>query len=387
MPPVRRILIVDDDRANRRILQKMFEAEGFVALNADSVEAAQKIIETEPEKIDLVLSDIQMPGKTGFDLVRWMKQRQPDANEVPVLLITSALPEPENRIFGLSLGAIDYVLRSLDSRELILRVTRAIEHFEQLKNLRSTLEDTEDLASAGRLMAATNHEIGNLAQIAKSTASFLNDSLGKKNLDDLTLRALRSMKASCDMLADVSKTMGAMIGRGPTMSTLINLTKEVQSVVEMTKPLLKNCTVDLHVPPEDIWVSAVATHLKQILINFLINARDAIREMNNAVSGHISIHVQPTDANWVRITVRDNGVGLPESGSRDEFQAFASTKQLRGGKGLGLWLSSRFAREMGGNLSLSSEGAGKGATATLELRRAAAPIDINIDSYLSAEEI
>ena len=67
--------------------------------------------------------------------------------------------------------------------------------------------------------------------------------------------------------------------------------------------------------------------------------------------------------------VIDNGIGLSTPGERTEFQAFDTTKKLRGGQGLGLWLCARLLEGMGGHLSLKSNGVGQGACATITLPR------------------
>ncbi|MEI6398583.1 MAG: hypothetical protein WCO71_07430, partial [Pseudomonadota bacterium] len=69
---------------------------------------------------------------------------------------------------------------------------------------------------------------------------------------------------------------------------------------------------------------------------------------------------------------------------RTDFEAFKTTKAIRGGKGLGLWLCSRLACAMGGRIALESKGAGMGATAFIELKHSAAPVkdSFNISDYL-----
>lgn len=382
------ILIVDDDSANLFILQVTFEEKGYRVLAARNVDEAQQVLVERAHEIDLVLSDIQMPGKTGFDLVRWAKENQSRLPEIPILLITSQLPDPENRIFGLSLGAVDYIVRSIDSREVELRVSHAIDHFSQLRSLRAGLEDSENLASLGRLLAASNHEIRNLAQIAKTATDILQSAIGRSvGIDQIGEDALSAVRRSTDLLADMSKSMGHLIAKDQTKPSLISvsLADEVQAVLGMMRPLMKNCFFELNLgdPALGIWAAASPMHLKQILINLLMNARDAMGEINLPVGGCVTIAVTPSPHDRVTIRIKDNGVGLPAKESRSEFQPFASTKQLRGGTGLGLWLSARFATAMGGSLKLQSNGPGKGAEATLELHSAKRVAPIDISNYLS----
>lgn len=371
---------------NLRILQKTFEEEGYDVLTARDVDEAQAVLMEQGRTIDLVLSDIQMPGKTGFDLVRWAKEHQEQLPEIPILLITSQLPEPENRIFGLSLGAVDYLVRSLDSREIVLRVHHAIAHFAQLRSLKASLEDSENLAAVGRFLAAANHEIRNLAQIAKTSTDILHTRLtNSKNLDDTNREALSAMKRTTDMLAEVSRTMGNLVGKAQPTAKAVNLDAEIRNVIGMIRPILTRCHLEtgFGVVKDDRWVFANPTHLKQILINLLMNAQDAIREVSLPVGGHICLGVTTATEDCVLVSIKDNGVGLSSPETRTDFQAFSSTKQLRGGKGLGLWLSARFAEAMGGSLTLRSEGPGRGAEAILRLRSAKGISVMDISSFLN----
>jgi signal transduction histidine kinase len=363
------ILLVDDNFPNLKILGDTFRDSGFAILTASSVEAAQDQLKTHTDDIDLVLSDIQMPGLTGFDLVSWMKAEKGPIGAIPILLITSQLPETENRIKGLSLGAVDYLLRSLDPEELVIRATHAIESFTQIRGLRQTLEHTENLASTGRLFAASNHEIKNVAQIIRMGVNVLERELSPESgASETCQRAIGMLAQSSTLLTDITKLIGGLVSNSEAPSGSLELTGLIRNVATMVKPLLKKDVELACDVPEQVSVLGSSTFVKQILINLLLNARDAIEEVKSEFRGRIVINIAAKDGE-VDVVVTDSGVGFPSEETRSDFQPFASTKQLRGGTGLGLWLSSHLAQKMGGRLTLSSHGLGKGARATLTLKR------------------
>lgn len=365
------VLIVDDNRSNLRILGATFEDNGFTIYSASSVETAQETLTKHSHEIDLVLSDIQMPGLSGFDLVKWMKAENNPIKDIPILLITSQLPESENRILGLSLGAVDYLLRALDPQELVIRVTQAIERFNHIKNLRTSLESSENLASAGRLFAASNHEIKNITQIIQFMTGILARELhpSKVATSDTCQQALKMLQQSSTMLANVTKMIGGIVGNSETPLGAIVLESLVSQIASLTKPLLKG-HIDLSFDAGACdSVIGSETFLQQILINLILNARDAIDESRTDGSGKITIQCSSIDDTFVELKVIDNGAGFPARDTRKSFQPFASTKQMRGGTGLGLWLSSHLAEKMGASLTLESEGPGRGATAKLTLKK------------------
>jgi signal transduction histidine kinase len=365
------ILIVDDDRANLTILAAMFADHGFSTFTASSVDQAQAFLVDQANRIDLVISDIQMPRLTGFDLVQWMKSQANGIESIPILLITSQISDSEHRIKGLSLGAVDYLSKSLDMDELVLRAKHAIENFNQIKTLRSTLEKTESLVSTGRLFAASNHEIKNVAQIIQMAFGILERELlqEKVQISSTAERAVKILAQSSSLLSDVTKMIGSIVTNSEPSVGPVDVDAIICSVVTMIRALLKS-EVELSYDSQgSIWAIGSTTFLKQILINLVLNARDAIEEKKKSSRGKIVVKILQCDSDC-EIYVIDNGVGFPAEETRLEFQAFASTKQLRGGTGLGLWLSSQLAQKMNGSLSLSSSGLGQGAEAKIKIKRA-----------------
>ncbi|HUL06439.1 MAG TPA: response regulator [Candidatus Acidoferrum sp.] len=109
------ILVVDDDKRLRELLRKYLTEQGFrVTVATDAADARRKL---EGFAFDLLVLDIMMPGESGLELTRALRQR----NGVPILLLT-AMGEPEDRIAGLETGADDYLAKPFEPRELVLRI-------------------------------------------------------------------------------------------------------------------------------------------------------------------------------------------------------------------------------------------------------------------------
>lgn len=370
-----KILLVDDFKPNLRILELSLAEAGFRSSSAQSLEEAKVYLQRE--SFDLVLSDIQMPGGGGFELLSWIQEQ--GLSEVPVLLITSALPEAEHRVRGLSLGAVDYVLRSLSSDEIILRVQKAIEHVREIKRLKASLEDSEKLAALGRVIAASHHEIKNLVQIIRLSAGIVSQR-SQTEEDKILLNAAK-------MLAELTGSMNALLKDRDAPSEVIDLSELIAEMVFMSKPVLNGIAVSCTFPAsERHWVKASPIALKQVLLNLFLNARDAIDEAQSP-GGLITIAVTEEGDSALRLEVRDAGVGLPTPSVLTQFPAFRSTKSLRGGTGLGLWLSARLLKGMGARLELASDGPGQGARASVWLEREKAPPPpLDLSAYLDADD-
>lgn len=116
-----RILIVDDDKNIVRLLKAYLEQAGLATLTAFDGEEAQRMIRRE--RPDLVVLDLMLPRRDGWDITRWMRSDKQLAS-IPILMLTARV-EDVDKILGLELGADDYLTKPFNPREVVARV-RAI---------------------------------------------------------------------------------------------------------------------------------------------------------------------------------------------------------------------------------------------------------------------
>ncbi|MBN9073704.1 MAG: response regulator [Rhizobiales bacterium] len=113
------LLVVDDDTRIRNLLKQYLTENGFrVTVAATAAEARRKLAGLD---FDLLVLDVMMPGETGVELTRSLR----DEKNVPILMLT-ALSETDSRIAGLEAGADDYLPKPFDPRELILRINNIL---------------------------------------------------------------------------------------------------------------------------------------------------------------------------------------------------------------------------------------------------------------------
>jgi two-component system phosphate regulon response regulator OmpR len=113
------LLVVDDDRRIRDLLSRFLHGEGYRVTTADN--AADARAKLGSLSFDLLVLDVMMPGETGFDLARSLRE----TSAVPILMLT-ARAEADSRIQGLELGADDYVPKPFEPRELSLRIANIL---------------------------------------------------------------------------------------------------------------------------------------------------------------------------------------------------------------------------------------------------------------------
>ncbi|MBV8837384.1 MAG: response regulator [Alphaproteobacteria bacterium] len=113
------LLVVDDDRRIRDLLSRFLNGEGYRVTTADN--AADARAKLGSLAFDLLVLDVMMPGETGFQLAKSLRQ----TSAVPILMLT-AKAEADSRIAGLELGADDYVPKPFEPRELSLRIANIL---------------------------------------------------------------------------------------------------------------------------------------------------------------------------------------------------------------------------------------------------------------------
>ena len=113
------LLVVDDDRRIRDLLSRFLASEGYRVTTADH--AAEARAKLHGLHFDLLILDVMMPGESGFDLAKSLRE----TSTVPILMLT-ARDETAMRIEGLQIGADDYVAKPFEPRELSLRIANIL---------------------------------------------------------------------------------------------------------------------------------------------------------------------------------------------------------------------------------------------------------------------
>ena len=117
------ILAVDDEMWNLKVLESYLVAQGYRFITAMNAQEALDVLEREPN-VDIVLSDVMMPGMNGFQLCHEIKKMK-KFQSLPVILIT-ALTETINKVSGLTAGASDFLSKPVDPVELKARISAHI---------------------------------------------------------------------------------------------------------------------------------------------------------------------------------------------------------------------------------------------------------------------
>jgi putative two-component system response regulator len=195
-----RILVVDDNQDNTFLMRELLGTQGYEVLLASNAHEADESMRSDPP--DLVLLDVIMPGKSGYELCREWKS-DPETRLIPVIMITG-LSDREDKIRGIEVGADDFLNKPIFPEELFARVHSLIrlkEFTDELDNAEAVLctlgrsVESRDPYTEGHCERLANYAsqlgihlgLGLDEQVALKRGGFLHD-LGKVAIPDAILK-------------------------------------------------------------------------------------------------------------------------------------------------------------------------------------------------------
>jgi PAS domain S-box-containing protein len=272
-------------------------------------------------------------------------------------------------------GAIRWVRDRLfpvrNAKNEIYRVARVTSDITRRREMEALLR-TADI-NKNEFLATLAHELRNPLSPIRSAAALLanggDDNIGlRERARDVITRQVDHLAHLVDDLLDVARiSQGKIVLRTES----INIGPVIAQAIETATPLLqsRHHTLDVQLPPVDIWVSGDTVRLAQSVGNLLHNAAKFTPE-----HGKVTVRVQlvgEVGAQQVRIDVIDNGIGIERSNLSRIFGMFAQVSvapdRAQEGLGIGLSLVSRLLEMHGGRLTATSPGIGLGSTFTVEL--------------------
>ncbi|MHC1751703.1 HD domain-containing phosphohydrolase [Humidesulfovibrio sp.] len=194
-----RILVVDDELINRKVLEGMLKSFGLDCVTAESGPAALALLDPS---IDLVLLDIMMPGMDGFAVARAIRA-MPAYADLPIVMVT-ALSAREDRLTAVQAGANDFVAKPIDSTELKVRMTSLLRmklYHNKVKDYQQHLEEMVEEKTGALQSALTDLENARLATLRANMETIHKLSAAAEYKDEDTASHIIRMSRYCALIA------------------------------------------------------------------------------------------------------------------------------------------------------------------------------------------
>jgi two-component system NtrC family sensor kinase len=397
------IIIADDDKTSRSVLEKMLKKAGHNVFLAENGVEAWGLI--KKGSIQMLITDWEMPGMSGIELCSKIRSENL-SNYIYVVIVTSR-DQKSDAVMGLEAGADEFLVKPVHLEELSARIRsgqRIIMLEEEKKKTNTQLLQSEKMASVGQLAAGVAHEINNPTGFVSSNIKTLSDYYKdiSKLIEHYKALAQTSKSLSCD---DPIKTKLSEI-----VNEIENYEKEIDIdfIMDDISELMEDCkegtdrikkiVIDLKdfaYPGEDeltvadinnclestlnvVWselkykatvikdlgelspVMCYPHQLNQVFMNILVNAAQAIEK-----KGEIKVSTF-ADNGFVKIQISDNGSGISEENISKIFDPFFTTKEVGKGTGLGMNVAYNIIEKHDGRIDVSSK-AGEGTTFTVTI--------------------
>ncbi len=235
------------------------------------------------------------------------------------------------------------------------------------KQLEQQALRSQRMESIGTLAGGIAHDLNNV--LAPMMLSF--EILSKKVTDEQSKVILQMLQSTAERGADLIKQV-LSFARGVegerTIVQVRHLIDDIENIIKQTFP--KSISFHKNIPKDLPTISADATQLHQVLMNLCVNSRDAMPQggkidiKTESVildEQYISMHRDAKPGHYIRITLTDQGVGIPPAVIERIFEPFFSTKEISKGTGLGLSTVHTIVKSHGGFVTVYSE-VGKGTT-------------------------
>ena len=276
------------------------------------------------------------PEPTGLQLLDLEKMR-----ELDLLVWLLAL--------GLTLGVSVYFLHK------VLQQVRSRD--EELRRLNQQLGQSEKLASIGTLAAGVAHEINNPVGVISNKTQILRYRIQDGDDRDALLAELDAIEKHTKRIGTITQGLLTFSKEAPFAREQVDVNRLVREGVELVRVPFKDAGVGLEVDlaRDPVLVEGSPNHLLQVLVNILINARDASR-----VGGRVLIGTATEDGRAC-VRVADHGVGIEAEDLSKIFDPFFTTKDVDRGTGLGLAISHGIIEKHQGTIEVESQ-PGTGST-------------------------
>jgi signal transduction histidine kinase len=358
-----KLLLVEDNAGDADLVREwLAEARSIQLLVTHVEELSAAVRASGQQQFDVALLDLSLPDSHGLETLQRMRAACP---AVPIVVLTGWQDE-EAAVEAVREGAQDYLMKG---RLEGLSLSRAIRHAIERKKLEEQLRQAQKMEAVGRLAGGIAHDFNNALTAIIGFSEFL---LRDGNLNEPAHNGLEEIRKAGERAATLTRQLLAFSRKQVLRPQVLDLNGIVRDMETMLRRLI-GANIDLVTAlVADLRpVEADAGSLQQVIMNLVVNARDAMPSggqvtisTRNVEVGADAVDLQP--GSYTVLQVTDTGHGMDEETKTYLFEPFFTTKEVGKGTGLGLAMVYGIVKQSSGRVEVTSA-PNQGATFTIFL--------------------
>jgi two-component system cell cycle sensor histidine kinase/response regulator CckA len=361
-----RLLQLEDNTIDAELITATL-IEGGIPCQSQLVDTRQAFVAALKEgRTDLILADYSIPGFDGMTALILARQHCPD---VPFLFVSATIGE-ELAIDAMHQGATDYVLKQRLGR-LVPSVQRALRELddraerkraeEALRQSEKQFRQSQKMEAVGRLAGGIAHDFNNLLTVIMGYSQVLLTELGSQH--PLRGKIEETLKAG-ERAATLIRQLLTFSRKQSLDPKILSLNTAVTSLESLLRRLIgEDIQLVSKLDPTNGRLHADQAQLEQVLVNLIVNARDAMPKGGTLTIETAQVeltrspvyHLTPLPPGpYVRLVVSDTGCGMDRMTQSHIFEPFFTTKGEGKGSGLGLSTVFGIVTQCGGAIDVTS---------------------------------
>jgi two-component system cell cycle sensor histidine kinase/response regulator CckA len=371
------ILHLEDDPNDAELIQFALEADGITSVILRVQTRDDFVSALERGGIDLIFSDFDLPAFNGLSAAEIVRTRW---STIPLIVVSGSLDE-DLAIDSFKTGATDCVPKR-DLSRLAPAVRRAMREVEQVieqRRLEAQVIESQKLELISQLSSGVAHDFNNLLAVIVGYSDLITSQLEQ---DSPLQKYIDEIRHASNRAAGLTRQLLVFSRKQLVRPEVINPNDAVKDLDKMLRRLInQKIEITVVAGSQSGHVKADSGHIGQVLMNLVLNARDAMPEggkisieTDNVTLGenYANKRIRAIPGDYVMLSVSDTGTGMTEEVKAHLFEAFFTTKTF--GTGLGLATCRTIVQQSGGYIDVSSK-IGEGTIFRIYLPRVEQPLE------------